>query len=102
MELGLVRTANFFSRFFQTTFTALRHRNYRLFFFGQLISLVGTWLQNTALSWFVYSLTRDSRTLGFISFAGSVPVLFLSVYAGTVADDYSKRRIIILTQLASG
>jgi len=84
------------------TFRSLRHRNYRLFFFGQLISLIGTWLQNTALAWLVYSLTKDAMTLGVMSFLGSIPVLFLSVLAGTVADEYPKRRILIITQIASG
>lgn len=84
------------------TFRSLRHRNYRLFFFGQLISLIGTWLQNTALAWLVYSLTKDSMTLGIMSFLGSIPVLFLSIVAGTVADENPKRRILIFTQSAAG
>src|SRR6476469_10352710 len=80
------------------TFRSLRHRNYRLFFFGQLISLLGTWLQNTALAWLVYSLTKSSLTLGIMSFLGSIPVLFLSVIAGTVADEYPKRKLLVMTQ----
>jgi MFS family permease len=84
------------------TFSAIRHRNYRLFFFGQCISLIGTWLQNTALSWLVYEITRDPRALGIMSFLGAVPVLILGAYAGTVADEYSKRRILIWTQSLSG
>src|SRR5690348_4392997 len=84
------------------TFRSIRHRNYRLFFFGQCISLIGTWLQNTALSWLVYSITRDSRALGLMSFLGAVPVLFLGAYAGTVADEYPKRRILIFTQSSLG
>ncbi len=84
------------------TFRSLRHRNYRLFFFGQLISLIGTWLQNTALAWLVYSLTKNAMTLGVISFLGSIPVLFLSLYAGTVADEYPKRGILVLTQSSAG
>ena len=84
------------------TFRSLSHRNYRLFFFGQLISLIGTWLQNTALAWLVYSLTKDSMTLGIMSFLGSIPMLFLSVFAGTVADEQPKRRILVITQAAAG
>src|ERR1035437_4347894 len=84
------------------TFRSLRHPNYRLFFFGQLVSLIGTWLQNTALAWLVYSLTKDSMTLGIMSFLGSVPVLFLSIIAGTVADEHPKRRILVITQAAAG
>ena len=84
------------------TFRSLRHRNYRLFFFGQLISMIGTWLQNTALSWLVWSITHDSMTMGLMSFLGSIPVLFLTVYAGTLADERPKRTILIMTQVAAG
>ncbi len=83
------------------TFRSLRHRNYRLFFFGQLISLIGTWLQNTALAWLVYSLTKNAMTLGIMSFLGSIPILFLSIYAGTVADEFPKRRILVITQASA-
>jgi MFS family permease len=89
-------------RLLSGTFRSLRHRNYRLFFFGQLISLIGTWLQNTALGWLVWSITKDSMTLGVISFLGSIPILFLSIVAGTVADEHPKRRILIITQAAAG
>ncbi len=84
------------------TFRSLRHRNYRLFFIGQLISLIGTWLQNTALGWLVWSLTHDSMMLGIMSFLSSIPVLFLSIFAGTVADEHPKRRILIITQASAG
>lgn len=84
------------------TFSAIRHRNYRLFFFGQCISLIGTWLQNTALSWLVYEITRDPRALGIMSFLGAIPVLILGAFAGTVADEYSKRRILLWTQSLMG
>lgn len=87
-----------FSSLVRDTFRSIRHRNYRLFFFGQLISLVGTWLENTAQTWLVYTLTTDARVLGFISFIGSIPVVFLSILAGTVADEYPKRRLLIYTQ----
>lgn len=80
------------------TFRSLRHRNYRLFFTGQCISLIGTWLQSTALAWLVYSITRDSRALGIMSFLGAVPVLLLGAYSGTIADEFPKRKIIIITQ----
>jgi MFS family permease len=84
------------------TFRSLRHRNYRLFFIGQLISLIGTWLQNTALGWLVWSLTHDSMILGIMSFLSSIPVLFLSIFAGTFADENPKRRILVITQAAAG
>ena len=91
-----------FSDTVRTTFRSIRHRNYRLFFFGQCISLIGTWLQNTALAWLVYDLTRDARALGIMSFLGAVPVLFLGAYAGTVADEYPKRRVLMWTQSLLG
>jgi MFS family permease len=84
------------------TFRSLRHRNYRLFFIGQFISVIGTWLQNTALSWLIYSITKSAMMLGIMSFLSTVPVLFLSIYAGTVADEKPKRRILIITQIAAG
>lgn len=90
------------TRLLSDTFRSLRHRNYRLFFFGQLVSLIGTWLENTAFSWLVYSLTKDSMALGIMGFLGSIPVLLLSVIAGTVADEYPKRRLLIITQAAAG
>jgi MFS family permease len=79
--------------------SALRHRNFRLFFFGQSVSMMGTWVHNTALSWLVYSITFDPRSLGWVSFVGAVPVLLLSAVAGTIADEYPKRRILIYTQI---
>ena len=84
------------------TFRSLRHRNYRLFFFGQFISVIGTWLQNTALGWLIWSITKSSMMLGIMSFLSTVPVLFLSIYAGTVADELPKRRILVVTQAAAG
>jgi MFS family permease len=83
------------------TFRSLRHRNYRLFFTGQCVSLIGTWLQSTALAWLVYSITRDSRALGIMSFLGAIPVLFLGAYSGTIADEFPKRKIVIITQSVS-
>src|SRR5579883_985499 len=84
------------------TFRSLRHRNYRLFFFGQLISLIGTWLQNVALGWLVWSLTKDAMILGIMSFLGSIPILFLSIFAGTMADEHPKRKILVITQTSAG
>ncbi|MDE3088351.1 MAG: MFS transporter [Chloroflexota bacterium] len=80
------------------TFVALRHRNYRLFFAGQLTSLVGTWMQNVAQSWLVYQLTGSPLYLGIVSFASAVPVLFLSLWAGLIVDRVPKRKLLIVTQ----
>ncbi len=79
-------------------FRAMRHRNYRLFFSGQIISLVGTWMQSVAQSWLVYRLTGSSLLLGLVGFAGQIPVFILAPLGGLVADRYSRHRIVIFTQ----
>jgi MFS family permease len=80
------------------TFRSLRHRNYQLFFGGQLISLIGTWMQTLAQSWLVYRLTHSAALLGAVGFSAQIPVLFLGPVAGIFADRHSRRRIIIVTQ----
>jgi len=82
-------------------FRALRHRNYRLFFSGQIISLVGTWMQSVAQSWLVYRLTGSSLLLGLVGFAGQFPVFLLAPIGGVVADRYSRHRIVIATQTSA-
>ena len=77
---------------------ALRHRNYRLFFGGQLVSLIGTWMQMVAQSWLVYRLTGSSFLLGSVGFASQIPVFLLAFIGGTVADRYNRHRIVIATQ----
>ena len=72
------------------TFRALRHRNYRLFFWGQLVSLVGTWMQSLAQAWLVYRLTGSSAQLGLVGFAGQIPVFLLGPLGGVVADRYPR------------
>lgn len=86
---------------FTKTFAALRHRNYRLFFAGQLISLIGTWMQNVAQSWLVYQLTGSPLYLGVVSFASALPTLGLSLGAGVVVDRVPKHRLLVLTQAAA-
>src|SRR5579884_3856907 len=83
------------------TLRALRHRNFQLFFSGQLISLVGTWMDSVAQAWLVYRLTGSSALLGLISFANQVPVLFVSPLGGYVADRFSRQKIVIATQASS-
>lgn len=80
---------------------ALRHRNYRLFFAGQLISLTGTWMQSVAQGWLVLRLTNSPALLGLVAAASSIPVLLLSLPAGTVVDRVSKRRLMVVTQCAA-
>src|SRR6516162_3324078 len=77
------------------TFAALRHRNFRLFFAGQLISLIGTWMQNTAQGWLVYELTGSKILLGVVAAVGSTPMMLFSIWGGSVADRHSKRQIVL-------
>lgn len=82
----------------RSTFAALRHRNFRLFFVGQLVSLIGSWMQNTAQGWLVYELTGSKVLLGTVAAAGSLPMLLLCIWGGSVADRHPKRRIVFCTQ----
>jgi MFS family permease len=77
---------------------ALRHRNFRLFFAGQSVSLIGTWMQQVATSWLVYLLTESAWWLGLVTFAGQVPAFFLSPVAGVAVDRVNRHRLILLTQ----
>jgi len=83
-----------------STFAAMRYRNYRLWFFGQMISQMGTWMQSVAQGWVVYRLTGSELALGTISFAGSAPTLLLMLPAGVLADRVPKRRVLLFTQTA--
>jgi MFS family permease len=80
---------------------ALAHSDFRLYFAGQLISLIGTWMQSIAQSWLVYRLTGSSVLLGLVGFAGQIPVFLLSPVGGSLADARSRHRIIITTQTAA-
>jgi MFS family permease len=81
------------------TFTSLRlHRNYRLFFTGQIVSLVGTWMQNTALAWFVVELTHSPVAVGFLAFCRFVPFSVFGLASGVVADRFDNRRLVMITQ----
>ena len=82
-------------------FRALKHRNFQLFFSGQLISLTGTWMQTVAQSWLVYKLTGSSLLLGSVGFASQFPVFLVAPLGGTVADRVNRRNIVIATQVAS-
>jgi predicted MFS family arabinose efflux permease len=79
-------------------FRALRHRNFRVFFLGQLTSLTGTWMQNVAQSWLVYRLTHSELLLGTAGFLAHLPTLALGTVGGVVADRYNRRKIVLLTQ----
>ena len=80
------------------TFSALRHRNFRLWFIGQTLSLIGTWMQSVAQGWVVYQLTGSEFALGAVSFIGTVPTLFLMLPAGALADRIPRRQVLLVTQ----
>ncbi|PYL09425.1 MAG: MFS transporter [Verrucomicrobia bacterium] len=82
------------------TFRAMRHRNYRFFFWGQLVSLIGTWMQQTAMSWYVYEITNSKLLLGTVAAVGSAPMMLFSIWGGALADLYPKRSILLFTQSA--
>src|SRR6266576_3501266 len=84
-----------------TRFRAMQHRNFQLFIAGQLISLIGTWMQTTAQLWLVYKLTGSAALLGVFGFASQVPMLFLSSIGGYVGDRYDRHRGVIATQTVS-
>ncbi len=84
-----------------TTLRALRHRNFQLFFSGQLISLIGTWMQSVAQAWLVYRLTGSSLQLGAVGFASQIPVFLIAPFGGIAADRSNRQRLVIATQAAS-
>jgi len=80
-------------------FRALRYRNYRLFFIGQGISLIGTWMQQVAISWLVYSLTNSAWLLGVVAFSGLICTFLLTPFAGVLVDRLDRHRILVVTQI---
>ncbi|MGA2400473.1 MAG: MFS transporter [Syntrophobacteraceae bacterium] len=85
----------------KAVFRAFRHRNYRLFFFGQGVSLIGTWTQQVAISWLVYRVTGSTLLLGAVAFSNQIPTLFLGPFAGVAADRWERKRLLIWTQSLS-
>jgi MFS family permease len=86
---------------FQAIARTLSYRNFRLFFIGQGISLIGTWMQQVAMSWLVYSLTNSAFMLGFISFVTRIPIFLASPFLGVLADRWNRHRIVVITQSLS-
>jgi MFS family permease len=82
-------------------FRALKHRNFQLFFGGQIISLVGTWMQTVAEAWLIYRLTGSSVLLGLLGFVSQIPIFLLSPLGGLVADRWPRRNVVIATQVSS-
>ena len=81
-----------------TTFVAMRHRNYQLYFGGQLISNIGTWMQTIAQGWVVYQIGHSELTLGLVAFASAIPTLLVSPWGGVVVDRVSRRKLLMATQ----
>ncbi|MCE5198525.1 MFS transporter [bacterium] len=79
-------------------FRALRHRNYRLFFMGQGLSLIGTWITSVTVGWLVYRLTNSALLLGLVGFAGQIATFLLAPFAGVLVDRWNKHRILLITQ----
>jgi len=86
---------------FKIIFRSLQYRNYRLFFSGQSISLIGTWMQRIALPWLVYHMTGSTLLLGVVGFAGQIPTFLLSPVAGVLTDRWSRYRVLLFTQIVS-
>jgi MFS family permease len=84
--------------FWQRTFAALQSRNYRLWFIGQLVSVVGTWMQMTAQGFLVFQLTHSTAYLGYVGFAGGVPPLLFMLFGGVIADRVARRNLLVITQ----
>src|SRR3954447_15039591 len=78
---------------------ALEHRNYRLFFSGQSVSLIGTWMTRIAASWLVYRLTGSALLLGLVGFAGQIPSFLLAPFAGVLVDRWNRHRLLVITQV---
>jgi len=83
---------------YKDTFAALQYPNYRLWFIGQLVSLVGTWMQSTAQGFLIFDLTHSAAFLGYVSFAAGVPTWLLTLYGGLIADRVPRRKLLIMTQ----
>ncbi|MFZ1130145.1 MAG: MFS transporter [Terriglobales bacterium] len=84
-----------------TTLRALRHRNFQLFFSGQLISLIGTWMQTVAQAWLVYRMTKSALLLGSVGFASQIPVFLIAPFGGITADRTNRQRLVITTQICA-
>jgi len=86
---------------FKIIFRSLQYRNYRLFFSGQSISLIGTWMQRIAMPWLVYHMTGSALLLGVVGFAGQIPTFLFSPVAGVLTDRWSRYRVLLVTQIVS-
>ncbi|MFR5880253.1 MAG: MFS transporter [Cloacibacillus evryensis] len=81
-----------------TVFASLKHRDFRIFWIGQCVSLMGTWMQRTALVWLVYTITNSPFKVGLVGVAQYLPILLFTLFSGAIVDRFSKRRLLIVTQ----
>src|SRR5664279_1379594 len=86
---------------FSTVFRSLKYRNYKLFFSGQSVSLIGTWMQRIAMPWLVYHMTGSALLLGVVGFAGQIPTFVLSPVAGVFTDRWDRYKVLLITQIIS-
>jgi len=86
---------------FKTAFRALRYRNFRLFFIGQSVSLIGTWMQRIALGWLIYRISDSAFLLGLVGFAGQLPIFLFSPLAGVLVDRMDRYRLLLIAQVAA-
>jgi MFS family permease len=98
MGIRMVKSTKI-SNLFKTTFRALQYKNFRLFWFGQCISLTGTWMQRTAQTWLVYTVTKSPMMVGILGVCQFMPLLLFSLFAGVLVDRFSKKKILIFTQI---
>ncbi|MCI1273820.1 MAG: MFS transporter [Clostridiaceae bacterium] len=91
---------NSFQTKIYNTFRALKYKNYRLFFFGQCISLIGTWIQQVAMSWLIYKLTNSAFLMGLVCFVSTLPALILSPFAGVFIDRMEKKKALVFVQFS--
>src|SRR5215475_5413388 len=93
-NVGAQKTGNWISRTAKQTFLSLRNRNFRLFFIGQMISNTGNWLTNVAITLLVLNLTQSGLAVGLLAACEYGPILFLSPWAGAIADGMNKRKLL--------
>ncbi|MEO6828177.1 MAG: MFS transporter, partial [Acidobacteriaceae bacterium] len=96
--IELAATAEPISGGISHAWRALRHRNFRLFFGGQSISLIGSWMTSIATAWLVYRLTGSAWLLGVVGFAGQIPTFFIAPFAGVWVDRLNRRQVLVFTQ----
>jgi MFS family permease len=83
------------------TFRSLKYRNFKLYFIGQSVSLIGTWMDRIAINWLVYTVSHSALMLGIVNFAGQIPTLLLSPYGGAISDRHDRYKILLITQIAA-